>query len=290
MANYSQSVFFGPKDSLLSGDPAKVVKGSEFDSELGLISTAISSKEDSSNKGIANGYASLDASTLVPVAQIPDLSTAKLTSGTLGVARGGTGVATVTAGNLLLGAGTSAMTSLAPGTARQVCISSGTAWTSRVLEAADIPNLSADKITSGTLPVSRGGTGLTSLTAGSVLVGNGTTTNLVAPSTVGNILRSDGSAWYSASLAVAGIAAAARNITAGNGLTGGGDLSSDRTLTMGTPGSLTSATTNAVTSTSHTHAIGGGIVKAHNSAGGQVTVSTLDPSGGNNGDIWFKVS
>lgn len=289
MSNYSQNVFFGPKDSLLSGDPAKVIKGTEVDGELSGISTAIASKEDSSNKGIANGYASLDASILVPVAQIPNLSTAKLTSGTLGVARGGTGVGTVATGNLLLGAGTSAMTALAPGTARQVCISSGTAWTSRVLEAADIPNLDASKITSGALAVARGGTGLSTLTAGSVLVGNGTSLNLVAPSTVGNILRSDGSAWYSASLAVAGIAAAARNITAGNGLTGGGDLSADRTLTMGTPGSLTSATTNSVTSTSHTHAIGGGIVKAHNVAGGQVTVSTLDPSGGNNGDIWLKV-
>lgn len=44
-----------------------------------------------------------------------------------------------------------------------------------------------------------------------------------------------------------------RNITAGNGLTGGGDLSADRTITLGTPGSLTSSTTNSVTSTSHTH-------------------------------------
>jgi hypothetical protein len=46
-----------------------------------------------------------------------------------------------------------------------------------------------------------------------------------------------------------------RNLTAGNGLSGGGDLSADRTFTLGTPSTLTSATTNAVTSTSHTHAI-----------------------------------
>jgi len=46
-----------------------------------------------------------------------------------------------------------------------------------------------------------------------------------------------------------------RQIIAGNGLTGGGALSADVTVTMGTPGTLTASTTNAVTSTSHTHAI-----------------------------------
>jgi hypothetical protein len=46
---------------------------------------------------------------------------------------------------------------------------------------------------------------------------------------------------------------AIRNLIAGNGMTGGGTLAADRTFTLGTPGSLTNATTNAVTATSHTH-------------------------------------
>ncbi|WP_407714180.1 tail fiber protein [Comamonas testosteroni] len=50
-------------------------------------------------------------------------------------------------------------------------------------------------------------------------------------------------------------ALAARNIVAGNGLTGGGNLTADRTLTMGTPGTLTGASTNAVSTTSHTHLV-----------------------------------
>lgn len=50
-------------------------------------------------------------------------------------------------------------------------------------------------------------------------------------------------------------APAARTVTAGNGLTGGGDLTADRTLTLGTPGTLSGSTTNAVTTASHTHAI-----------------------------------
>lgn len=47
----------------------------------------------------------------------------------------------------------------------------------------------------------------------------------------------------------------AKQINAGNGLTGGGDLSANRTLALGTPSTLDAATTNAVTTTSHTHAI-----------------------------------
>lgn len=46
-----------------------------------------------------------------------------------------------------------------------------------------------------------------------------------------------------------------RTITAGNGLTGGGDLSANRTFSLGTPSQITADSTNAVTATSHTHAI-----------------------------------
>lgn len=63
-------------------------------------------------------------------------------------------------------------------------------------------------------------------------------------------------AW--AALAPSAKADSANTITAGNGLTGGGDLTASRTLTLGTPGSTTLASTNAVTSTSHTHAFAPG--------------------------------
>jgi hypothetical protein len=46
-----------------------------------------------------------------------------------------------------------------------------------------------------------------------------------------------------------------RTITAGNGLTGGGDLSQNRTITLGNPGTLTGSTNNTATSNSHTHAV-----------------------------------
>ncbi len=44
-------------------------------------------------------------------------------------------------------------------------------------------------------------------------------------------------------------------VIAGNGLTGGGDLTANRTLALGTPGTITASSTNAVQAASHTHAI-----------------------------------
>lgn len=47
--------------------------------------------------------------------------------------------------------------------------------TFRLLDALDIPNLSTEKLTSGILPIARGGTGLGTVpTAGQILIGNGT--------------------------------------------------------------------------------------------------------------------
>lgn len=44
-------------------------------------------------------------------------------------------------------------------------------------------------------------------------------------------------------------------VIAGSGLTGGGSLSVDRTFNLGTPDTITSTTSNAVTADSHTHAL-----------------------------------
>jgi trimeric autotransporter adhesin len=53
-----------------------------------------------------------------------------------------------------------------------------------------------------------------------------------------------------------------RSVIAGNGLTGGGAMTADRTLTLGTPTSITDSSTNSVTSTSHTHALSGGSIRS----------------------------
>jgi hypothetical protein len=44
MANYSKATDFAAKDALLSGDPNKIVKGTEIDDEFDAIQTAVNSK------------------------------------------------------------------------------------------------------------------------------------------------------------------------------------------------------------------------------------------------------
>lgn len=57
----------------------------------------------------------------------------------------------------------------------------------------------------GTLGVSSGGTGLSTLTANNVILGNGTSTpTFVAPSTAGNVLTSNGTTWQSAAAPATG--------------------------------------------------------------------------------------
>ena len=69
--------------------------------------------------------------------------------------------------------------------------------TFRALVANDIPNLDASKITTGILPIANGGTGRNTLTANSILIGNGTGVVglTVAPTAAGQILKWNGSAW-----------------------------------------------------------------------------------------------
>ena len=79
--------------------------------------------------------------------------------------------------------------------------------------------------------------------------------------TIGNTGKSvNGSGNVSWSLAEIGAAPATHthsniSITAGNGLSGGGTLAANRTITLGTPGTITTSTSNSVTSTGHTHAL-----------------------------------
>lgn len=65
------------------------------------------------------------------------------------------------------------------------------------------------------------------------------------------------------------------NINAGDGLTGGGDLTTSRTLSLGTPSTISQNTKNSVTDSSHTHEI----TKATTSQQGIVQLTnTIDAS------------
>jgi hypothetical protein len=142
-----------------------------------------------------------------------------LTLGTaLGVASGGTGAATFTANNVLLGNGTSAFQVVSPGSSGNVLTSDGTTWQSSPLPAAGVTTISfgttgltpstatSGAVTvAGTLAVANGGTGAVSLTANNVLLGNGTSAvQVVAPGASGNVLTSNGTTWTSATPAATG--------------------------------------------------------------------------------------
>jgi hypothetical protein len=61
----------------------------------------------------------------------------------------------------------------------------------------------------GTLPVTNGGTGASTLTANNVILGNGASAvNFVAPGTIGNILTSDGTTWTSVAPSASGVSTA----------------------------------------------------------------------------------
>lgn len=59
MANYTKSTNFTAKDALSSGDPAKLIKGSEVDPEFDNIATAISTKADKTAPAVSNNVATL---------------------------------------------------------------------------------------------------------------------------------------------------------------------------------------------------------------------------------------
>jgi hypothetical protein len=67
-----------------------------------------------------------------------------------------------------------------------------------------------------------------------------------------------------------------RSITAGNGLSGGGALSNNLAISMGTPSTLTASTTNSLSTTSHTHAITGFTKTTVPAAAGNLASLLLD--------------
>jgi hypothetical protein len=146
MSNYTKTTNFASKDNLSPGNPLKIVKGTEIDTEFNNIQTAVATKTDNSAAAITGGT----------ITGITDLA----------VADGGTGASTATAAlNNLLPSQTS--------NANKYLQTDGTnaSWDAVSLSTSDI---------TGTLAVANGGTGVTSSTGtGSVVLSNSPT--LVTP-------------------------------------------------------------------------------------------------------------
>ena len=70
-------------------------------------------------------------------------------------------------------------------------------WSTNTLDYAG--SITSATWNGATVAVNRGGTGLTTLTANNVILGNGTSApSFVAPGTSGNVLTSNGTTWTSA--------------------------------------------------------------------------------------------
>ena len=102
-------------------------------------------------------------------------------AGTLTVANGGTGATSLTANNVILGNGTSAVQVVAPGTTGNVLTSDGTTWTSAAASATGVTSLSvatangfAGTSSGGSTPILTMTTSITGL-----LQGNGTAISAV---------------------------------------------------------------------------------------------------------------
>lgn len=188
-----------------------------------------------SNSIIGNNTGSAATPIALTAAQVQALI------GPITVAHGGTGLATITTGNLLIGAGTSNPTLLAPGTPGFGVISNGTTWASAAITTVGV-------VTTGTwaatnIGVNHGGTGLGTLTANNLIVGNGTSApTFIAPSTSGNILQSNGTTWSSSAVTLAGDVTGSFGsnlVTAINGVASTGDPLTQYALLAGRSGGQT---------------------------------------------------
>lgn len=89
-------------------------------------------------------------------------------TGTLPVANGGTGAATLTANNVLLGNGTSALQTVAPSTSGNVLTSNGTTWTSAAPASSGVTSVATGNGLSGGTITTTGTLTVACPTAGSV--------------------------------------------------------------------------------------------------------------------------
>ena len=114
------------------------------------------------------------------------IDTSQITSGTLAVARGGTGIASYAVGDIIFASGSTTLTALAGVATGNVLISGG------VATAPSYGKVGLTTHVSGTLAVTNGGTGFASYTANGVIIGGVTTTSAltsVASSTEGHVLQ-----------------------------------------------------------------------------------------------------
>lgn len=154
---------------------------------LAVPATGANLVSDSATQTLTNKTISGASNTL------SNIPASAIASGQIGVANGGTGASTLTTNGMVYGNGTSAVGITAAGSQYQVFQAGASG-----VPTVGALNLGQSAAVTGQLPVANGGTGLSTLTSGSVLVGAGTSSpTFVAPGTAGNVLTSSGGVWAS---------------------------------------------------------------------------------------------
>jgi hypothetical protein len=188
LTDYTKATNFASKDSLSTGNPLKIVKGTEIDTEFNNIQTAIATKTDNATAAITGGsitgitdLAVTDGGTGASTASGARTNLSAAASGAnsditsitglttpLTVAQGGIGASTLTANNVLLGNGTSAPQTVAPGTSGNVLTSNGTTWTSTSGPTGTVTSIATGNGLSGGTITSTGTLTIAAPSAGSV--------------------------------------------------------------------------------------------------------------------------
>lgn len=207
MSDYTKTTDFAAKDALASGNPSKVAKGTEVDTEFDNIAVAVATKYDVNDRNVANGLAPLDASSLVPSANLPTANTT--TVGALETATSAEATALSATNKILV---------------PSVFSAAATAWgnlnAGMVSDIQALADPGADRILFW--DDGAGGVGQLQVSTGLTLSGTTLTTN------DGGIVHDN----LSGFVADEHIAHSNVDMIAGTGLTGGGVITTNRTFNL----------------------------------------------------------